>query len=46
MNFYPHNTLSNEEISEPTAPEREMVKFLLDHLVTNYSYWKGVKAGA
>lgn len=40
MNFYPHNTLSNEEISEPTAPEREMVKFLLDHLVSNYSYWK------
>lgn len=46
MRFYPHNTLSNEEISEPTAPEREMVKFLLDHLVNNYSYWKEVEAGA
>jgi hypothetical protein len=46
MNFYPHNTLSNEEISEPTAPEREMVKFLLDHLVNNYSYWKEVNTGA
>ncbi len=46
MNFYPHNTLSNEEISEPTAPEREMVKFLLDHLVNNFSYWKEAKPDA
>lgn len=46
MNFYPHNTLSNEEISEPTPPEREMVRFLLDHLVNNYSYWKEGNAGA
>tara|TARA_R110000822_G_scaffold110165_1_gene240170 strand:- start:9142 stop:10305 length:1164 start_codon:yes stop_codon:yes gene_type:complete len=39
MNFYPHNTLSNEEIAEPTAPEKEMVRFLLENL-NSYGYWR------
>ncbi|YCH21470.1 anticodon nuclease [Pseudomonas sp. D1-3] len=39
MNFYPHNTLSNEEISEPTPPEKEMVGLLLRNLNT-YGYWQ------
>ncbi|MFL9811480.1 MAG: anticodon nuclease [Pseudomonas sp.] len=39
MNFYPHNTLSNEEISEPTPPEKEMVALLLRNLNT-YGYWQ------
>lgn len=39
MNFYPHNTLSNEEIAEPTAPEKAMVKLLLDNL-NQYGYWQ------
>ncbi len=39
MNFYPHNTLSNEEIAEPTEPEKEMVGLLLDNL-NEYGYWK------
>jgi len=39
MNFYPHNTLSNEEIAEPTAPEKEMVRRLLENL-DEYGYWK------
>lgn len=39
MNFYPHNSLSNEEIAEPTAPEKEMVGLLLKNL-DNYGYWK------
>ncbi|EKQ6386036.1 anticodon nuclease [Pseudomonas aeruginosa] len=39
MNFYPHNTLSNEEIAEPTAPEKEMVRLLLEKLNT-YGYWQ------
>lgn len=39
MNFYPHNTLSNEEIAEPTEPEKEMVDFLLGNL-NKYGYWK------
>lgn len=38
MNFYPHNSLSNEEIAEPTAPEKEMVGLLLDNL-NRYGYW-------
>lgn len=39
MNFYPHNSLSNEEIAEPTAPEKEMVGLLLENL-NRYGYWK------
>lgn len=39
MNFYPHNTLSNEEIAEPTPPEKEMVGLLLRNL-NNYGYWQ------
>lgn len=39
MNFYPHNSLSNEEIAEPTAPEKEMVGLLLENL-NKYGYWK------
>lgn len=39
MNFYPHNSLSNEEIAQPTAPEKEMVGLLLKHLDT-YGYWQ------
>lgn len=39
MNFYPHNTLSNEEIAEPTTPEKEMVSLLLRNL-NQYGYWQ------
>lgn len=39
MNFYPHNTLSNEEIAEPTQPEKEMVGLLIRNL-NNYGYWQ------
>lgn len=39
MNFLSHNTLSNEEIAEPTAPEKEMVRLLLEKLNT-YGYWQ------
>jgi len=39
MNFYPHNTLTNEEIAEPTAPEKEMVNLLLNNL-NEYGYWQ------
>jgi len=39
MNFYPHNTLSNEEIAEPTPPEKEMVGLLLRNLDT-FGYWQ------
>lgn len=39
MNFYPHNTLSNEEIAEPTPPEKEMVGLLVRNL-NRYGYWQ------
>jgi hypothetical protein len=39
MNFYPHNTLSNEEIAEPTPPEKEMVGLLLRNLDA-FGYWQ------
>lgn len=39
MNFYPHNTLSNEEIAEPTSPEKEMVRVLIDNL-KEYGFWQ------
>lgn len=39
MNFYPHNTLSNEEIAEPTPPEKEMVGQLLKNL-NSFGYWQ------
>lgn len=40
MNLYPHNSLSNEEIAQPSPQEKQMVKYLLDNLIDNYSYWK------
>lgn len=42
MNFYPHNTLSNEEIVELPNPEKAMVKFLLEYLENNYAFHKEV----
>lgn len=40
MNFYSHRTLSNEELAEPTEPEKQTVKFLLNHLKERYRFWK------
>jgi hypothetical protein len=39
--FHSHipSTLSNEVVAEPTEPEKQIVKFLLDHLIDN-KYWK------
>ncbi|MFK5878492.1 MAG: AAA family ATPase [Flavobacteriaceae bacterium] len=39
IQFTSHSTLSNEVVSEPTNPEKQTVKLLLDHLV-NSKYWK------
>lgn len=39
IQFTSHSTLSNEAVPEPTEPEKNTVKFLLDHLVDN-NYWK------
>ena len=40
MNFYSHRTLSNEEVAEPTAPEKQTVKLLLEHLKNEYGFWQ------
>jgi energy-coupling factor transporter ATP-binding protein EcfA2 len=40
INFSSHRTLSNEEVAEPTEPEKQTVKLLLDNLLDNYGYWK------
>lgn len=39
IQFTSHNTLSNEVVAEPTPQEKQTVKFLLEHLLKNYSYW-------
>jgi wobble nucleotide-excising tRNase len=40
IQFISHSTLSNEVVAEPTEPEKQTVKFLLDHLTNNFNYWK------
>lgn len=40
LTFSSHRTLSNEEVAEPTEPEKQSVKLLLDNLVKNYGFWK------
>lgn len=40
IQFTSHRTLSNEEIAEPTEPEKQTVKFLLDNLINNYGFWQ------
>lgn len=38
IQYTSHSTLSNESVTEPTPPEKQTVKFLLDHLVSTYGY--------
>lgn len=42
IQFTSHSTLSNEAVAEPTVPEKQIVKFLLDHLIRNYRFWQEV----
>ena len=39
IQFTSHSTLSNELIPEPTGPEKQTVKLLLEHLVAS-KYWQ------
>lgn len=39
IQFSSHSKLSNEEIAEPTEPEKQIVKLLLDNLTNNYGVW-------
>ncbi len=45
IQFTSHSTLSNEVVPEPTGPEKQTVKLLLEHLV-NSKYWKEEIAAA
>lgn len=40
IQFTSHSTLSNETVAQPNPQEKQMVKYLLDNLIDNYSYWK------
>jgi energy-coupling factor transporter ATP-binding protein EcfA2 len=40
IQFTSHSTLSSEAIAEPSPQEKQTVKFLLEHLRNNYSYWR------
>jgi hypothetical protein len=43
ITFSSHRTLSNEEVTEPTDPEKQTVKLLLDNLTNNYGFYKQEK---
>ena len=43
IHHFSHKKLSNEEIREPTAPEKEIVNFLLNHLITEYNFWQEIE---
>ena len=39
INFTSHSTLSNEVVAEPTDAEKNIVKYLLEHLINNYGFY-------
>ncbi|MNO65374.1 hypothetical protein D3C76_561280 [compost metagenome] len=40
IQFTSHSTLANESIAEPSPQEKQTVKLLLEHLTSNYGFWK------
>ena len=40
IQFTSHSTLSNEAVAEPTEPEKQTVKVLLDNLIDKCNFWK------
>ncbi|MEM5521524.1 AAA family ATPase [Sulfitobacter sp. AS59] len=38
INTFSHSALSNEQVRDPTPPEKNTVKLLLDNLVNNYGF--------
>lgn len=40
IQFTSHSSLSNEVVADPTPEEKQIVKFLLEHLVTYYRFWE------
>lgn len=45
MNFYSHRSLSYEEVAEPTGPEKQTVRLLLEHLKNEYGFWQEEQNG-
>lgn len=43
IQFTSHSTASNEAIAVPSPEERQIIPFLLDHLIKNYSYKQQVE---
>lgn len=39
IQFTSHSSLSNDAVADPSPEEKQIVKFLLDHLRNNFSYW-------
>lgn len=44
IQFSSHSTLSNDTVAEPTEPEKQTVKLLLDHLKNEYGFRKQIEA--
>lgn len=42
IQFTSHSTLAGESVAEPSPQEKQTVKLLLEHLISNYSFWKEV----
>lgn len=42
IQFTSHSTLAAESVAEPSPQEKQTVKFLLEHLINNYSFWKEI----
>jgi len=43
IQFSSHRTLSSEEVAQPSEPEKQMVRLLLDNLLNNYGYLQQVE---
>ena len=43
IQFTNHSSLSNEVAAEPTAQEKQIVRYLLKHLKDNYNFWEEEK---
>ncbi len=42
IQFSSHSSLSTEQVRDPTEPEKQTVKLLLENLLNNYGYWKEI----
>lgn len=40
IQFTSHSTLADETVAEPSPQEKQTVRLLFEHLISNYSYWE------